>query len=283
MRNKFLGVICLLYSAFILFLFMTHQIGKFLIPKMQTYLFIATIVVIIIGVFLLFSVDKEKCKIGDILFLFPLILFLFMGDGKINLSSAGNRSHSFSSKMNTSKIEEKKEKKKETEKLEELEKMEEKEETTTSIISSDNKPSIDSIEIEVEDITYAGLSDQITYSTHPEKLVGKTIQVRGFVLKNVDFIPKGTFGIGKYLISCCAADSSFIGFIVEGDSSTIQENGWYEIEGILKLGEDSYQQKIVVIDMVQFKKISPEEEQYVYPCYSYGDGSCSEVLKYNLS
>ena len=30
------------------------------------------------------------------------------------------------------------------------------------------------------------------------------------------------------------------------------------------------------------KEINSKEEQYIYPCYSYGDGSCSKVIEYNL-
>ena len=93
------------------------------------------------------------------------------------------------------------------------------------------------------------------------------------------------FGIGKYLISCCAADSSFGGFMAKiNDLSKIKDNTWYEMEGVLELGRDTYNQKILVINVVNYKKINGDnEELYMYPCYAYGDGSCSEVVKYNLS
>ena len=248
----------------ILFLFFENKMNSFLIPKMQLYLSIAIIFLFLIGIILVFSNKKEKIIISDFLLVVPIMMFLFIGDGKFNINYASTRSYvASSSNIN-------KNNKKEVE-----------ESSNTSLEREYTE--LSNIEIEVEDESYAGLSDVITYSKNPEKIVGKTIRVRGFIIKNSSFIPDGTFGIGKYLISCCAADASFIGFIVKTDTSSIKENGWYEIEGVLDLGKDTYGSTIVVINMVNYKKIKSEKNQYVYPCYSYGDGSCSEVLKYHLN
>ena len=63
------------------------------------------------------------------------------------------------------------------------------------------------------DESYVGLSEAITYNKDSKKLVGKTIRVRGFSLMNSPFIPSDYFGLGKYVISCCAADAGFVGLL----------------------------------------------------------------------
>ena len=79
-------------------------------------------------------------------------------------------------------------------------------------------------------------------------LIGKTIRVKGFVLKDNQYIPDGYFAIGKYEISCCAADATFTGFIAKYDKSNIKKNKWYEIEGVLdKLNEKN---KVMYINVI---------------------------------
>ena len=272
MKNKFLGIISILLSGVVCYLYFNNKLGYFLIPRMQIYLIIAGIFLFVVGLFLLFSHDEDIFGFSELLLVIPFIFILFMGDGKLTLNIANNRSSSLQNKV---------------EKIEEKEKVKEvvipKEEKKEEVIDS-KKEIITKIDIDVVDESYAGLSDQITYSRNVNKLIGKTIRVRGFALKKTDFIPNGMFGIGKYLISCCAADASFYGFFVEGDLSSIKEEAWYELEGILDVGKDTYGQDVVVIKLINIKEISSKnEEYYIYPCYSYGDGSCKEVTKYNLN
>ena len=96
-------------------------------------------------------------------------------------------------------------------------------------------------------------------------------------------MPDGYFAIGKYAISCCAADAGFTGFIAKYDNSKITADKWYEVEGILEKGKDKEEYDIMYIKVINIKEISSKgEEQYVYPCYAYDDGSCEAMSKYNL-
>ena len=96
-------------------------------------------------------------------------------------------------------------------------------------------------------------------------------------------MPDGYFAIGKYAISCCAADAGFTGFIAKYDNSKITADKWYEVEGILEKGKDKEGYDIMYIKVINSKEISSKgEEQYVYPCYAYDDGSCEAMSKYNL-
>ena len=70
---------------------------------------------------------------------------------------------------------------------------------------------------------------------------------------------------------------------VKYDISRIEENAWYEIEGVLKKGTDNDGYDILYIDVANIHKIDlKNEEQYVYPCYAYDNGTCKDVTKYNL-
>lgn len=274
MRNQFLGLICFLYGVIVFFVFLTDKMDNYLAPNMQLYLKIALPVLFIIGIVLLLSKEKQSFHGKELVLLIPVIFLISSGDGKLTINFAYNRNNSFqASRVSTKNNEPKKEK--------EMTKDEnglQKEDADCQSID------FTKVDFDVIDESYSGLSEAITYSRNPEKLVGKTIRVRGFSLKKSPFIPNDYFGLGKYEISCCAADAGFVGYMVKADnSSKIQDNTWYEIEGVLELGEDTYGQTISVIRMVHYKKISSKgEKQYVYPCYAYGNGKCEEVTKYNL-
>lgn len=117
-----------------------------------------------------------------------------------------------------------------------------------------------------------------------DKYVGKKIKVRGFtVKKGLPYLPSGYFAIGKYIISCCAADARFGGFYAKYDLSKVKENTWYEIEGILEKTQDTEGYNILAIKVININEIDGNPaEQYAYLCYSYDDGSCSIMDKYDL-
>ena len=115
-------------------------------------------------------------------------------------------------------------------------------------------------------------------------MVGKTIKVRGFALKNnVPYLPSGYFVIWKYVITCCATDADYGGFYAKYDLDKIDENTWYEIEGILEKVTDAANDTALAIKVTNFKKIDGNKEnQYTYPCYATDDGLCSIMDNYDL-
>ena len=290
MKQKFLGLVCMVYTTIIYYAYFSKKLGNFLAPSMQKGLLISGIVLLIIGLLFLETTEKEKMKIGDWFLLFPLLFLILANDGKLTTSFANNRGNTFQKTVEQTKNSNiSKEETSSIETSEKEEKIEIEEENKNSEINTQEEEKYENIDLkkvdyEVNDRTYSGLSNYLTYSLHPEKYVGRTIRVRGFILKNSPFIPKGYFGIGKYLISCCAADAEFTGFLAKyKNMEEIKEDGWYEIEGILELGEDAYKTEILAIHVINFKKISEKKETlYVYPCYSYGDGSCKEMMEYDF-
>ena len=107
--------------------------------------------------------------------------------------------------------------------------------------------------------------------------------IKGFALTSGDFLPNNYFAIGKYSISCCAADVGFVGFMVENNQNfNIKENEWYELYGILSIEDDNSFYHTLKVIPISIKEIDKRnEEYYVYLCYYYN--SCEKLSKYSLS
>lgn len=286
MREKFLGVICLFYTGIILYVVFTNTLKNYLAPSMQMYLEISILPLLVMGCILLFSKSHHKFRGSDIILLLPLLFLFTGGDGKLTSSFANNRV------MNSYKeIPRVVNKNKDSSYKEEIEEQEEvivvEEEKKDLRIDIEEKSKIEeqveNIDFDVVDEAYSTLTNYLTYEPQAKKYIGKTVKVRGFVVKDPTFTKKEYFAIGKYEISCCAADAGFTGFIAEYDKSKLIDGNWYEMVGVLTLGSDNYGSEILYLDIKNIKEIdSSKEELYVYPCYSYGDGSCKELVKYNL-
>lgn len=260
--KKFLGVICLIYSGIIAYVWMFDEAKNFLAPTMQIYLKVALFPLIIIGIVLYFMEHIHyKFKVTDIVLLLPIIMFVFAGNGRLSASFATNRMN-FNSKVSNKKI--------------------------VKDISDDIKIDIKDYDFtnpdfDIIDENYYELANYLTFLVDADKYSGKTVRVRGMASKVGEYISGNYIGIGKYGITCCAADAGFVGFLVKLDNQKIKINHWYEIEGVLTKTKDNAGYEVLVLTLASVKEIdSKSEEQYVYSCYTYGDGSCSEVDKYNL-
>ena len=276
MKKRFLGIICLLYAGIIIYIWMLDELKNFLAPQMQIYIKLSVVPMLLIGLVMLFNNNIHyKFKISDLVLILPLMMFIFTGDGRLTSTLASNRTINYNIE-NRTKTEETTEKiDKEEEKQEEI-KEEEKEETKESLYDFSNP------DFNIVDANYNELSYYISFSPKAQKYEGKTIKVRGFVMKNAPYLKEGYFTIGKYAISCCVADAGYAFFFAQYDGEIIDEH-WYEIEGVLEKGKDVEDYDILYINVINMKEIdSKDEEQYVYPCYSYDNGSCMEVTKYNL-
>lgn len=261
--KKILGIICLIYDAIILYIIITNSLKNFLAPNMQIYIKISVIPLFIISIYLLTNKDKHlHFKLSDLILLLPVIMIILSGNGRLTETLATNKMIKID---NIPPID-------------------------TKTINSDetndkNEKSvakINEIDFDIKDETYEYLANYFTTKEKALKYENKTIKVKGFVVMN-SFMPAGYFAIGKYSISCCAADATYAGYIAKYDINNIKENNWYEIEGILKRVSWPSGNDILVIDAVNVKEISSsEEEQYVYPCYSYDDGTCKDLMKYDL-
>ena len=273
MKQKFLGMVCLIYAGIILFVNHYNILRNFLAPQMQIYLKASIIPLLIMSLVIFFS-DRfhYKFKLIDIFLLLPIALVSGAGDGRLTTNFANNRSSNIISKKNAnnSTSNEKEESVVEEEQIEaEVE---------------EKNLDLENIDFDIIDENYLDLANFLTYNSKGLDYAGKTVRVRGFTIDESLALPKGYIAIGKYGVSCCAADANFTGFVVKKDDYDIKSNSWYELEGYFEKIKDLAGYDILSIKIVNIKEIDGnKEEQYVYPCYSYGDGNCSSVLKYNLN
>ena len=261
--KKFLGIICILYSGLIGYVWIFDKLKNFLAPNMQLYLKLSLPILLIMGIMLL-KEKNDKFKISNLILLLPIVMIVLSSDGKLTNAIAINRSTKPKIKKQIKKVEVKEEKEEEDDDIE---------------IDKDNLE----IHFDVIDKNYMDLATYITFPFENYKQYqNKTIRVKGLALKNIDNTPKGYVQLGRYAITCCAADASFAGFYVKEEGNNIKDNTWYEVEGILKKSVYDYV-NIMYIKVINIKEIDKNgNEDYVYPCYSYDDGSCQDFLKYNL-
>lgn len=264
MKKKYLGLICLLYAGIILFVNHYNILRNFLAPTMQIYLKCSVPVLLIIALVIFYS-DKfhYKFKITDLILILPVVMLIFAGDGRLSTNLAANRSSNIKVEKKTTK-------------------------TTTSTKKEDkkiNEEELDftNVDFDVVDEDYLDLANYLTYNSKAEAYIGKTIRVRGFTIGDNSYLPNGLYGLGKYGVSCCVADAGFMGFIINANGHKIKGSTWYEVEGYIERAKDLSGHDIFPITVVNIKEIDEkDEDEYVYPCYQYGDGSCEKLKKYDL-
>ena len=280
MSKRFLGIICLLYTFILSYVTFFDKLKNYLAPQLQIYIKISIVPMLIISLVLLFN-DKinHKFKYSDLILLLPLLLLITSGDGRLTISFANNRTTNF-------KIE-----KKETSSTDQTNTTTKKDITKEEINNNSNKEELkqqeivnsydfSKVDINVIDANYGELANYITFEKKAEKYSGKTIRFSGFALDQSSYLDKGYYAIGKYIITCCAADAEFGGFIVKYDKEIIPGK-WYEVEGILeKLDNDA---GAMAVNVINIKEISSaNQEEYVYPCYVYDGGLCEALANYNF-
>lgn len=261
MKKKYLGIICLIYSGIIIYIWKSGNLNNFLAPNMQYAIKLSIIPMLIMGLVLI-SIKRihYHFRVSDLILLLPCIMLIFANDGRLTESLASNRNTSF---VRTSQI---------------IDNEREIEEDNNSTEEYDFK----NVDFDIKDDIYDELANYISYGPKANKFNGKTIRVRGFTQKDSQYTTDEQFLIGKYSVTCCTADAGYIGFFIKGlDLDKIKNNSWYEIEGILEEDKDKDGYNIMAIHAVNIKKIK-KEEQYIYPCYSYGNNACKKLEKYDL-
>lgn len=270
LNKRFLQVIIFVYILIIFYLKISNKLNNFLNPTIQTYLIIAGIIFLFILILTIKEGVKYNLKLLDLVLLIPIIAVILSGDGRLNESIALNRGSNLVLKNSVQKNKEI-----ELEEIKEKDKIKDKENKKEKS-KKENKQ----IDFEIEDDIFQYLADKIVYTENPDKIIGKTIKVRGFYKKDISSFSEKYSAIGKYLISCCAADSTFIGFVIDTEDMSLEDNLWYEIEGELERAE--YDQLSIVIKPSKITKIDGKNEEiYIYPYYSYNNGSTEKVDKYD--
>ena len=275
MRKRFLGIICFLYAIIIIYLFIFNKLKNYLAPNMQKYILLSVIPLLFMGLVMFFNNKIHySFKVKDSILLLPVLMLILSGDGRLTMSFASQRTQLSRNSSSNNSV------------SQELDSSIDKEVISNQdgeSINDDIEYDFSNVDFNVIDESYDGLAGYLTYVPSASFYEGKTIRVRGFTMTDYVDLPDGYFAIGKYSITCCIADASFTGFIAKYANEVIKNNTWYEIEGILEKGYDKQGNSIMTIRVINLKEIDGSlEEQYVYPCYAYDNGTCAEMQKYNL-
>ncbi|MDO4996894.1 MAG: TIGR03943 family protein [Bacilli bacterium] len=264
MKNKYLSIISIAYSILLIYLLISNNIKNYLAKSMFIYVIIASIILLIIGIVSLINKDNHyKFKIIDLALLLPLIIFIFSGNGRLTTSLAENR---IINKKNTT-----------------ITNKNNKSDKPVISIKEDEAKDGNDIYFDIKDESFVTLSDYLSFDERATKYLGKRVRVIGFLVDYETMLPNNYYSIGRYVITCCAADASYVGFFFKYDKK-IDPDEWYEIEGTLEEFEDTkgFKHLAIVVDKIDIID-GMQQEQYVYPCYAYDNGKCAEVSKYNLN
>jgi putative membrane protein len=108
-----------------------------------------------------------------------------------------------------------------------------------------------------------------TLDLYRTAFIGKTVQLSGFVYRE-GTMGKQQFGVSRFAISCCSADASPYGVMVNfSKAGTLATDEWVTVTGIL--GTTMYNDnEIIQIDVSKVVKIVPPEDPYVSPDLDFG-------------
>lgn len=93
---------------------------------------------------------------------------------------------------------------------------------------------------------------------------GETVDVTGFVFKGEDF---GTdeFSLTRYIVSCCAADASYVSMVVRGDGAEpLESDEWVRVQGQLEMSTFNGEPRIVVVP-TSIESVPIPQQPYLYP------------------
>lgn len=266
--KKFLAFVCFLYASLIIFIWLKGDLNNYIAPNMQIYIKTSVFFLIIIGIVLFVNKINYRFKVSDLILLLPFILIMFASDGVLSVDIAKVKA--------TSKSRNKTE-------INEIKKDENKQNDNIIENTPITQNKIEDFYFDIEESTYSYLADYLTYMTGARKYVGKTIKAKGFAVDYNEYLTDDYFAFGRYMITCCAADAEFTGFMVKYPSEKIEYGKWYEVEGYLELGKDNEGYDVMTINPTSVKEVSQgDSNNNVYSCDSYGKGECEKLQKYDL-
>jgi uncharacterized repeat protein (TIGR03943 family) len=100
-------------------------------------------------------------------------------------------------------------------------------------------------------------------SQSPDDLRGQKVHVIGFVYRDERFEASQLL-VGRFIVSCCVADASPVGLVVQGEETAdFEDDQWIEIHGHFETGIfDGEETPILIIDSIE--AIEPPSQPYLY-------------------
>jgi putative membrane protein len=105
----------------------------------------------------------------------------------------------------------------------------------------------------------------ISRSGDPTTLSGQQADVVGFVYRDDPRFNGAQFMVSRFTVSCCVADASAIGLIVEtGDMAKLKQDQWVRVVGRFTVGEFGGE-KIPVIKAEKIEDTTQPAQPYLFP------------------
>ncbi|MFS0554309.1 TIGR03943 family putative permease subunit [Brevibacillus sp. 179-C9.3 HS] len=111
-----------------------------------------------------------------------------------------------------------------------------------------------------------------TMELYAKEFAGKELETMGFVYRQPDFT-KQQFVVARFSVTCCTADSSVYGVLVEKeDASKWAKDSWVKVRGKLELRQvDGYD--MLVLKATQVEAVPAPKDPYVYYSFESAPGS----------
>ncbi|PRX75933.1 TIGR03943 family putative permease subunit [Rossellomorea vietnamensis] len=283
------GIILLGYALLLLKLFLTFNLQYFIAPRMNGYLYFALGIFLLLGAIQVIRGTSSNAKTHSCdceghelprgamksfmiytLFVLPLVLGFLMPDNVLDSAAAAKRGVKIGNTMfstppaidgqskNTGELNQHSTHGLQP-KLDSYDDfpVEEDFEKLKDIVGSKEK-------IIVRDEQYIQ-----TLSIVDEELkqhVGKEVQLTGFIYKDESFSGNQAV-ISRYVVSCCVADASVYGLLVQDTNmANLEPDTWVNVSGILD-AVDFNGRKMPVITHPVFEEVEQPENPYVEEFY----------------
>lgn len=184
------------YVVIIIYTYLTSILNSLINPNVHIYILLTSIVFILfILVEILYSNShKEKLKYSDIIYVIPLILVFFLGNGSISSSLVNNKGVNITN--------------------------------SNTVINNVNNEKIKSLEISPLNFS----ATQAKLANNLNNYIGSEFTVDGFVFKEEGML-ENELVIARLSMSCCTADARVVGFLAKYDNEILKKDTWYTFKG----------------------------------------------------
>jgi len=103
-----------------------------------------------------------------------------------------------------------------------------------------------------------------SFSENQQQFVGQPVDVTGFVFSD-GRLSETQFMVGRFTITCCVADATALGMIVEyPQAAVLKQLGWVRVQGKLDLLErDGRMLPVILAESVE--AVAPPAQPYLFP------------------
>lgn len=120
------------------------------------------------------------------------------------------------------------------------------------------------LEIAPEDRSILDWMRAFNYAADPAVFTNQPADVIGFVYRP-EQLTSSQFLVSRFVVTCCAADGSAVGVLVEWPQATnLEENGWVRVRGPINVGALDGK-PIPLITAASIEPVPQPDQPYMYP------------------